>query len=140
MVSPFRHEMGWRMTIGKRIKAAMRNADGGEGINQSELARRLGIAPQAVQSWVRDKDPVVPRQSRIASIARVLGVTENYLYGTEIEPRQEQLEESGPQLLQRIMGAAPKLTPKEMAVLRAFVDALIVMQGGNEAGKGKETK
>jgi transcriptional regulator with XRE-family HTH domain len=129
------------MTIGKRIKAAMKRADGGEGINQSELARRLGVKPQAVQSWVRDERPIVPRQARMSSIARVLGVTEGYLYGTESEEKRQEKPESAQQLLHRISAAAPELRPKELAVLRAYLDALILMREDEETARPpKEAK
>ena len=119
------------MTIGKRIRAARLRAD----LNQSEMARRLGIKPQAVQSWERDKKPVTPKPARIPSIARVLGVTESYLYDTEAaasgKPDPDQFGVGTPvkQLLQRIAGAAPRLTPKELEVLRAFIDVLLRIEG-----------
>lgn len=133
--------VSWQMTIGRRIRLAMKQADDGNGISQSELARRLNIAPQAVQGWVRDKDPVIPRQSRIASIARVLGVSEGYLYGTEPE-KGEDMSPSLPaqQLLQRIVGAAPRLDQKALAVLKAYVDALLVMQEQNAEEEKREGK
>jgi transcriptional regulator with XRE-family HTH domain len=119
----------------------MKRANGGEGINQSELARRLGVKPQAVQSWVRDERPIVPRQARMSSIARVLAVTEGYLYGTEPEEKRQEKPESAQQLLHRISAAAPELRPKELAVLRAYLDALILMREDEETARPlKEAK
>ncbi|WP_230379062.1 XRE family transcriptional regulator [Pseudomonas putida] len=42
------------------------------GINQSELARRLGITPQSVQAWESGRS--FPRPSKFKEIANVLGV------------------------------------------------------------------
>lgn len=55
-------------TIGSRIAAAREN----KGLNQSELARRLGVRPQSVQAWEADKN--TPRPRRLADIAAALGV------------------------------------------------------------------
>lgn len=42
------------------------------GINQSELARRLGITPQSVQAWESGRS--FPRSSKFKEIANVLGI------------------------------------------------------------------
>lgn len=46
------------------------------GMNQSDLAAALKVSPQAVQKW---ENGGMPRSSRIAEIAKALGVTEQYL-------------------------------------------------------------
>lgn len=56
-----------------RLRTAMERA----GINQSELARRLGIRPQSVQGWVSGESE--PRRHRIDQIARVLEVSPRWL-------------------------------------------------------------
>jgi transcriptional regulator with XRE-family HTH domain len=53
--------------IGRRIAAEREN----KGISQSELARALGISPQAVQKW---EDGGRPRFARLPTIADALGV------------------------------------------------------------------
>lgn len=52
------------------------SARNAKGMNQSDLATALGVSPQAVQKW---ENGGMPRSSRIAEIAKVLGVTEQYL-------------------------------------------------------------
>lgn len=49
--------------------AAAREA---KGLNQSQLAKLLGVTPQAVQSWESGK--AVPRSYRLAAAANILGV------------------------------------------------------------------
>ena len=39
------------MTFGERLKEALTDA----GISQSDLARRVGVHPSAVSTWVLDK-------------------------------------------------------------------------------------
>ncbi|RYY87757.1 MAG: helix-turn-helix domain-containing protein [Chitinophagaceae bacterium] len=49
------------------------------GLNQSELARRLGVTPQSVQSWESDRN--TPRHKRLKEIGDQLGVSAAYLMG-----------------------------------------------------------
>lgn len=58
---------------GRRIAKARED----KGLNQSELARRLGVTPQSVQAWESGKN--VPRNQKLSSIAEVLGVSVGYL-------------------------------------------------------------
>lgn len=60
-------------TIAKRISRAREL----KGLNQSELARRLSISPQAVQNWEAGKSS--PRGERIKETANILGITVEYL-------------------------------------------------------------
>lgn len=39
------------------------------GLNQPEVARRLGVKQQAVSTWLRAHDPVLPDSSRAQAIA-----------------------------------------------------------------------
>lgn len=43
-----------------------------KGLNQSELARAMGVTPQAVQNWESGK--ASPRGTRLTELAKVLGV------------------------------------------------------------------
>ena len=54
------------------------------GLNQSELARRLGITPQSVQQW--EKGTSTPKIDRLAAIAQILGVSLESLTGQEPIP------------------------------------------------------
>jgi phage repressor protein C with HTH and peptisase S24 domain len=49
----------------------------GKGLNQSELARALGVTPQAVQSWEAGKSS--PRGARLEEVAAFLSTTVDYL-------------------------------------------------------------
>lgn len=51
------------------------------GLNQSELARVLGVTPQSVQAWESGKN--IPRNPKLRVIAIALGVTMAYLLGEE---------------------------------------------------------
>ena len=66
------------MHIGERIKEAREKF----GISQSELARRIGVKPQAVQAWEALKNG--PTRKRIQLIARELNISPQWLeFGTE---------------------------------------------------------
>ncbi len=62
-------------TTSSRIAAA-REA---QGLNQSELARKLGVSPQSVQAW--ESGRTAPRNPRIKHLSEVLGVSVAYLMG-----------------------------------------------------------
>lgn len=59
--------------IGDRIVKARETAR----LNQSELARQMGVSPQAVQKW--EAGETVPRGQRIERLASVLSVPVSYL-------------------------------------------------------------
>lgn len=60
-------------TIGARI-AQKREA---KGLNQSELGRRLGVTPQAVQKW--EAGISTPRNSKLGELSAILGTSISYL-------------------------------------------------------------
>lgn len=60
-------------TLGQRIARKREQAR----LNQSELARRLGVTPQAVQKW--EAEVAVPRGRRLDEIAMALSTTVAYL-------------------------------------------------------------
>ena len=67
-----------KMTIGQRIAEARANA----GLNQSQLAEKLSVAPQSVQQWERNK--TTPRRTRVESLAATLNVSPEWiLFGKE---------------------------------------------------------
>ena len=61
------------MKIGERIRHAREKI----GISQSELARRIGVKPQAVQAWEAGKNG--PSRKRIQALASELQVSEEEL-------------------------------------------------------------
>lgn len=61
--------------IGKRIAIA-REA---KGLNQSELARALGVRPQSVQAWEASRN--IPRPKKLEAIAVALGTSIGHLMG-----------------------------------------------------------
>lgn len=61
----------------KRIPERIAEAREALGINQSELARRLAVTPQAVQSWEAGK--AIPRPQRLVQIAEALGISASAL-------------------------------------------------------------
>ena len=59
--------------IAKRIEDCRH----GLNISQSELARKIGVTPQAVQKW--EKAKTVPRGPTLQKLADVLGVSPAYI-------------------------------------------------------------
>lgn len=49
------------------------------GISASEFARLVGVTPTAVWNW--EKNSITPRRPALESIAKVLGVTTDFLLG-----------------------------------------------------------
>lgn len=57
------------MSIKKRIEQMIAE----KGWNQTDLAMKLGITPQAVQQWLRNENPTAPSQARLRKIADISG-------------------------------------------------------------------
>ena len=68
------------MTLGDRIRKAREQAD----ISQAELARRIGISKNAMNTIEGGQSD--PRVSRIVAIARVLGVSTDTLLDMQPKP------------------------------------------------------
>jgi len=67
--------------IGTRIRDALEARNGG---NQSEMARHVGVSPQAVQKWIAGES--VPRGRNLRLASEFLGVSEPYiLFGSDAE-------------------------------------------------------
>lgn len=56
---------------GKSIGARIAQHREAKGLNQSELARQLGVTPQSVQKW---ESGGAPRTKRLQEIAAILGI------------------------------------------------------------------
>ncbi|WP_447810982.1 XRE family transcriptional regulator [Pseudomonas putida] len=73
-------------TLGQRIARKREQA----GLNQSELARRLSVTPQAVQKW--ESEVSVPRGKRLDDIAAALSTSVAYLVTGELLARSDRAE------------------------------------------------
>ena len=62
-----------KTTIGNRIAQARTAA----GLNQSELAARIGVTPQSVQHWEHDR--TAPRGKRVEALSKILNVTPEWI-------------------------------------------------------------
>lgn len=65
------------MVVSERIRNARLRA----GLSKSELARRMGVSPQAVLAWEGGTN--APKPNRIAQLAEILGVSEVHLLGLD---------------------------------------------------------
>ena len=70
--------------VSKRLLRAMERA----GINQVELAKRIGVTHGTISQYL--SDTIVPRQNRIAAMAKVLGVSPAWLWGFDVEMTEEE--------------------------------------------------
>lgn len=69
------------------INSRLRNAMILRGINQTELAKRVGVSPQAVQKWLaKGSDGTTPRLAKIKKISEVLDVPEQWILTGAGEP------------------------------------------------------
>jgi len=85
------------MKIGDRIKKYREKI----GLSQSELARRIGVKPQAVQAWETGKNG--PSRKRGQAIAKELRITEEELeFGTSVERADPSPKGSNPDLLKKM--------------------------------------
>jgi len=65
-----------RTVFGERLVATREEA----GLNQRELAERLGITQRALSWW--EREPVALKPEQIAAMAAALGVSTDHLLGT----------------------------------------------------------
>lgn len=79
-------------TLGQRIARKREQA----GLNQSELARRLSVTPQAVQKW--ESEVSVPRGKRLDDIAAALSTSVAYLVTGEMLARSDRAESNAKML------------------------------------------
>ena len=89
--------------MGKRIERLLAKKNGG---NQSELARFVGVTPQAVQQWISEETS--PRGKNLEKAAEFLGVTPAELRFGD----QANTEPAGQ--------PANELTPRQQALLGLF--------------------
>lgn len=100
------------MSIGERIKAARKAAD----LNQSELARAAGVTPTVISCY--EAGLYKPRADTVGSLAKVLGVSSDYLtYGDDQEDDEEVAEE--------VVAPAVKTVPEVLAKAKAEIAALL---------------
>lgn len=75
-------------TLGKRIAQKREQS----GLSQSELARRLGLSPQAIQKW--ESEVSVPRGRRLDEIAGALSTSVGFLVTGEAATEAQRKIES----------------------------------------------
>lgn len=68
------------MNIGKALETAMRMAN----LNQTELANRMGVTPQAVQQWVSGLTS--PKGKRLQLLAKILKVDIDFILRNDDSP------------------------------------------------------
>jgi transcriptional regulator with XRE-family HTH domain len=77
-------------TVGGRIQRGRESL----GITTSELAARLGVKPETMRGWERDR--AEPRANRLITLAGILGVSPAWLIGGYGEvPEGIDLDENG---------------------------------------------
>lgn len=128
----YRHCMS---TIHKRIKKRREEL----GLSQGQLAEALGVKYQTVQQWEKDPDPGVlstaPKRSRMAEVARILGVTEMWLrtgmddQGAKTDPIEQQL-----------LGLYRNLTPELQEVLLQQANGLYIALNPDKRDRGNPYK
>lgn len=56
-----------------------------KGWNRTDLAKKLGITPQAVQQWIRDENPTTPSAARMKALSDVSGYPVHWFSMTDDE-------------------------------------------------------
>lgn len=75
------------------------------GLNQSELARRLGVTPQSVQAWESGRS--TPRVTKYRDIAKALGVQSHVLLQASELMNAKNVKEFLDQLESEVAASAP---------------------------------
>ena len=88
------------------------------GLNQKQLAQKLGIHPQVITAW---KGGSTSYTDYVAHIAEILETTTDYLH-TGKEPQAVPLPED--QLDAALVAELTTATPEEITQVRAFLQGL----------------
>ena len=75
------------MTINKRNKE-LRSA---VGLNQSEMAEKLGVSVSSYQKYEREKNSIMPSIEVLIKIAEFFGVSVDYLLGRENQSESDNI-------------------------------------------------
>lgn len=95
--------------LGNRIKELLEK----RGINQNELAERAGITPVTLSRYIRGTR--VPKWPVLASIARELHVSAEYLMG--LETRRSSTDSDFALVLEKVTGNAGEWTCEQKTAL-----------------------
>lgn len=77
------------MSFANRLAASRRK----KGVNQTELAREIGVSAQSVQQW--ESGSTMPRNKRVEAVAKALGVSQEWLMFGGDEEGSSSLIQSG---------------------------------------------
>ena len=77
------------MTINNRLKE-LRSA---VGLNQSEMAEKLGVSVSSYQKYEREKNSIMPSIEVLIKIAEFFGVSVDYLLGRENQSKSDNITE-----------------------------------------------
>lgn len=76
-----------QMNLRERIEHAMHLRD----VNQTQLAKLVGVSPQAAQKWLsKGSDGTTPRMPKIKKIAEVLAISEAWLLTGQGSPDSDE--------------------------------------------------
>ena len=92
--------------LGHRLALTMERA----GLSQGEVSRRTGMRPETISRYVGGG---TPRVGELVKLAHVLGVSVDWLLGTERDERDPDPDVAA------FIGRSPDLSPAEMAYLRS---------------------
>ena len=103
----YANDMNEKNTLGRRIAHARKS--GLNRLTQAEVAKELGVTPQAVSGWERNE--ALPELDKIERLAKVLGTSIGWLMdGLGEEVPRHYMEETLRASEQRRTQSAPKVT------------------------------
>lgn len=107
-------------------------------LTQPQLAQRLGVTYQTVQQWETEPDPsnpkvlsTAPKRTRLAQVAQVLGVTEEWL----VTGRDADGQQFDP-IAQQLVGIYQALPENLQEVLMQSANALLIAADPLKRGPG----
>ena len=97
------------------------------GLDQKDLAQKLGVHPQVITAWKNEKKPSKSYRKYVDAIAELFGTTSDYLLtGEKEKPAPETVGE----LRSEVSQLFGDLTPEEWKQVAAFAAGL---KAGREA-------
>lgn len=101
-----------RMATGDSFGARLRTARKHSGLNQTELAERIGVTRQTITKWEREHR--LMRPSALPRLAEALGVTPDELFPRQPTPAEASDRERIAQLEQDLRDLRAELAEREL--------------------------
>ena len=94
------------------------------GLEQKDLARKIGVHPQVITAWKNQEKPSKSYRKYVDSIAEILGTTSDYLLTGQKENPAPKMEDGIDENINRLLDVLGDLTPEEQRQVIAYAQGI----------------